>query len=345
MATADTIEMSAGDLDASINALLAEGRRTPQSWRSVRYGIRNWSAWCDRLGYSPEVPVPPRQLGHYVVCFVYPGLYDPGRGRIEPYTAGSINSAVLAVRALHEAVGMPSPTEDPFVQSVIQGGKRIGAAFHGPPNKRHPITPEDLRIVLAVPSPDGEVDAFRWTRDRAWILTSWHGALRWQDWAPLRWGTTMRRMSWGWQLTLGTGKTRIGTGAESVAVLPADDPALCPVAALDAWAQAAEWKHDTVVFRSEPSNGRSVERPLTAEAATSAVVGMYERAGLSTAVLGVNSARRGFAITASRHGKDPMWIMAGGRWRSLRSAVGYTREAGGQARAKLRQQRLAGGAA
>jgi len=200
----------------------AKSDNTRAAYRSA---VRAWCHWCDRHG----VPALPASR-HDVAAF----LAD---GRDRGQAANTLKLRAAAIRFLHRAAGLPSPTDTAEVSETMAGIRRDAPN----PQKKRAATLTVLRELLA-PIPDD----LRGLRDRALLLVGFAGALRRSELAGVALAD-LERTDRGFQLTLKRSK---GSQTEAVLVpLPYGRTELCPVRALSAWISAASLTEGPVFRR------------------------------------------------------------------------------------------------
>jgi hypothetical protein len=148
-------------------------------------------------------------------------------GRDAGQAGNTLKLRAAAIRFLHRAAGLPSPTDTAEVSETMAGIRRDAPN----PQKKLAATLAVLRELLA-PIPDD----VRGLRDRALLLVGFAGALRRSELAAILF-SDLERTDQGFQLTLKRSK-----GAQTDAVLvplPYGKTELCPVRALARWLDAA----------------------------------------------------------------------------------------------------------
>jgi integrase len=199
----------------------AKADNTRAAYRSA---VRAWCAWCDTHGI-PALPAASREVAAFLAA-----------GRDRGQAGNTLRLRAAAIRFLHRAAGLPSPTDSAEVSETMAGIRRDAPN----PHKKRAATLAVLRELLA-PIPDD----LRGLRDRALLLVGFAGALRRSELAGIRRGD-LARTDQGYELTLKRSK---GSQTEAVLVpLPYGKTELCPVRALARWLDAAAIT-DGPVFR------------------------------------------------------------------------------------------------
>ena len=190
----------------------AKADNTRAAYRSA---VRAWCAWCDRHSV-PALPASARDVAAFLAA-----------GRDRGQAGNTLKLRAAAIRFLHRAAGLPSPTDTAEVSETMAGIRRDAPN----PQKKRAATLTVLRELLA-PIPDD----VRGLRDRALLLVGFAGALRRSELAAILLGD-LERTDQGFQLTLKRSK---GSQTEAVLVpLPYGRTELCPVRALARWLDAA----------------------------------------------------------------------------------------------------------
>lgn len=191
---------------------------------AYRSAVRAWCAWCDRHGVG-ALPATSRDVAAFLAA-------ERDRGQ----AGNTLKLRAAAIRFLHRAASLPSPTDTTDVSETMAGIRRDAPN----PQKKRAATLSALR-ELPAPIPDD----LRGLRDRALLLVGFAGALRRSELAGIVLGDLLRTDQ-GYELTLKRSK-----GAQTHAVLvplPYGQTELCPVRALGRWLDAAAIT-DGAVFR------------------------------------------------------------------------------------------------
>jgi len=278
----------------------AKSDNTRAAYRSA---VRAWCAWCDRHGVPP-LPASPRDVAAFLAA-----------GRDRGQAGNTLKLRAAAIRFLHRAAGLPSPTDTALVSETMAGIRRDAPN----PQKKRAATLAVLRELLA-PIPDD----LRGLRDRALLLVGFAGALRRSELAAIRLGD-LDRTDQGYELTLKRSK---GSQTEAVLVpLPYGRTELCPVRALARWLDAAAISEGPVFRRlwlppqatpdappalpaigTEPLTPRSIARIVQARAAA---------AGFSAREFGGHSLKRGALSTGMQAGAHAAQLRRLGRHKSF----------------------------
>ena len=236
-------------------------------------------------------------------------------GRDRGQAGNTLKLRAAAIRFLHRAAGLPSPTDTAEVSETMAGIRRDAPN----PQKKRAATLAVLRELLA-PIPDD----VRGLRDRALLLVGFAGALRRSELAAILLGD-LERTDQGYELTLKRSK---GSQTEAVLVpLPYGKTELCPVRALARWLDAAAITAGPVFRRiwlppqaapdappplpaigTEPLTPRSIARIVQARAAA---------AGFAGREFGGHSLKRGALSTGMQAGAHAAQLKRLGRHKSF----------------------------
>jgi integrase len=276
----------------------AKAKNTRDAYRSA---VRAWCAWCDRHGI-PALPA----TSHDVAAFL---AAQRDRGQ----ASNTVGLRAAAIRFLHRAAGLPSPTDSAVVSETMAGIRRDAPN----PQKKRAATLTVLRELLT-PIPDD----LRGKRDRALLLVGFAGALRRSELAGIRL-IDLERTDQGYELTLRRSK---GAQTDSVLVpLPYGKTELCPVRALATWLDAAAitdgpafrrlWVPKTAVrdaplpcIGDEALTARSIARIIQARATA---------AGFPASEFGGHSLKRGALSTGMAAGAHAAQLRRLGRHKSF----------------------------
>jgi integrase len=213
----------------------AKADNTRAAYRSA---VRAWCAWCDRHGLPP-LPASSADVAAFLAA-------ERDRGQ----AGNTIRLRAAAIRYLHRAAGLHSPTDSAEVSETMAGIRRDTPN----PQKKRAATIAVLRDLLAaIP------DDLRGARDRALLLVGFAGALRRSELAGIRMSDLVRTDQ-GYELTLKRSK---GAQTEAVMVpLPRGRTKLCPVQALARWLERAEIREGPVFRRIWAPPAAGPDAPL-----------------------------------------------------------------------------------
>ena len=278
----------------------AKADNTRAAYRSA---VRAWCAWCVQHGVPP-LPASSADVAAFLAA-----------ERDGKKAGNTLKLRVAAIRFLHRAAGLPSPTDTAEVSETMAGIRRDAPN----PRKKRAATLVVLRELLAPVADD-----LRGLRDRALLLTGFAGALRRSELAAIT-CADLHRTDRGYELTLPRSK-----GNQTAAVLvplPYGRTELCPVRALSRWLQAAEITEGPVFRRIwlPPQVNADAPPPLPAignEALTPRSIGRIVQtrataAGFVAGDFGGHSLKRGALTTGMEWGAHPAQLKRLGRHKSF----------------------------
>ena len=108
--------------------------KAPSTEKKYLYAFGRWKRWAEGMDGVAVFPV---EAIHLALYLQHIGNSTGSRASVE--------EAVYALSWIHEAAGLPSPINDPFVQTVLGGLRRMLAS---PTVKKQPITSEMLSDMV-----------------------------------------------------------------------------------------------------------------------------------------------------------------------------------------------------
>ena len=288
------------DLDRAADYARAE--KAPATRKAYMKDFEIFGLWCQDRG-ADCLPADPETVAAYLA-------YEADRGA-KPSTIGR---RCAAIRYVHGLRGRPNPTADERVKAVVRGIRRT----HGTaPRRTTPATAD--RIIAMAPLPAGNLTAMR---DRALLLLGFAGAFRRSELVTLD-VADLEEVEGGLRVTIRRGKTdQEGHGA-IIAIVRGE--VACPVAALQAWLQAAQIA-EGAIFRSIRRGGHVQADRLTDRSVANIVKTHAERVGLDPALFSGHSLRAGFLTSAAKRGASLFKMMETSRHRSTDTLVSYVRD-------------------
>ncbi len=299
--------LAAAHASARVYRSRAKADNTRAAYRSA---VRAWCAWCDSHAVPP-LPAAPRDVAAFLAA-----------GRDRGQAGNTLKLRAAAIRFLHRAAGLPSPTDTAEVSETMAGIRRDAPN----PKKKRAATLTVLREILA---PIGE--DFPGLRDRALLLVGFAGALRRSELAGILL-SDLERTDQGYELTL---KRTKGAQTESVLVpLPYGRTELCPVRALARWLEAAAIAEGPVFRRiwlpsaavGAPTDGPAGgppprpaigTEPLTPRSIARIVQARAAAAGFAGHEFGGHSLKRGALSTGMQAGAHAAQLKRLGRHKSF----------------------------
>jgi len=304
----DTAAAARPDIDGTLagahaSARSYRGRAKADNTRAAyRSAVRAWCAWCATHDLTP-LPASAPDVAAFLADERDRGL-----------AANTLDLRRAAIRFLHRAAGLPSPTDDAHVAETLAGIRRDAPN----PIKKRAATLTVLRELLA-PIP-GDL---RGLRDRALLLVGFAGALRRSELAGIRMAD-LERTDHGFQLTLPRSKG--SQTAAAIVPLPYGKTELCPVRALSQWLDAANIT-DGAIFRRLWSPPRIANgppplpvlglEPLTTKSIGRIVQARATAAGFAGHEFGGHSLKRGALSTGMQLGAHAAQLKRLGRHKSF----------------------------
>lgn len=277
-----------------------------------------WEAFC---AFCATTGSSPRPAGAALVADYLTGLAESGR------KVATINQAAAAIAAAHRTSGLPDPTKDESVRLLLQGIRReLGTA---PAQKAPAMRSELTRMLARLP------DSLAGRRDRALLLLGFAGAFRRSelvalDVADLQFNAT------GLVANVARSKTD-QEGAGTIKHVPAlKARALCPVAAVRAWMDAAGIQSGPLFRKVDRWDAVHAGR-LGDKAVALVIKRAAAAAGLEPRQFAGHSLRAGFATQAAADEVDTLAIREVTGHKSDAMLSRYVRSGGAQARAAVRR--------
>lgn len=212
-----------------------------------------------------------------------------------------------------------NPCQTQLVRDTLTGLRKQNMRQ---PERAKPLTPGQISAIVH----GLELDTTRGTRDKAIILLGWCGALRRSELANLKW-SHIKFVPEGLQITVMQSKTdKVGEG-QQLGVPYQDNPQLCPVLAMVAWAKSswADTQSDHPVFTRVAHNDDHTDLPLSGQAIGNIVNTCANHVGL--AGFTGHSLRSGLATAAILAGTPEHQVMNTTRHKSQAVFRGYVRHA------------------
>lgn len=257
----------------------ATASRSEATLAAYASDLRHFSAWADAHDLT-AMPADPETVALYLTSMA------------DAFKPSTLSRRVAAISVAHQHAGLPSPTGDAMVRSVLTGIRRtIGTA----PKQVAPATIGEIRKMTArMGKSTIEI------RDRAILLLGFAGAFRRSELVSLDL-TDLQEHADGILVTLRRSKTDQAGQGDTKAIPSGSDAETCPVRALQAWI-AASGITDGPVFRPVDRHGNVAASRLSGKAVALVVKRAAERAGLDPSVYAGHSLRAGFVTTAAANG-------------------------------------------
>jgi integrase len=256
-----------------------------KSWNTRRAYKGHWDrfvAFCEQRG-ARALPASPGTVAVYAAF-----LARQGR------KVSTIEQALAAIGAAHEAAGYDATNKASAVKTVMQGIRRnLGVA----PKRKQAIT-KDMLAALVSPLGKRTKDL----RDRALILVGFAGAFRRSELVSLR-VEDVEQQERGLLVRVPRSKTDQEGQGQLKAIFYAREKALCPVRALREWLEASGIK-EGYIFQSLTKGGNTTGRPLDGGDVARIIHRLQRQTGLETFDFSGHSLRAGFVTEATRNQKS-----------------------------------------
>ncbi|WP_420722500.1 site-specific integrase [Hwanghaeella sp. LZ110] len=209
----------------------------------------------------------------------------------------TLRRRVAAISAIHEAKGLPNPTNTKLIKATLRGIQRA----HGvPQNQVSPLLVEDLTHIICLMGND-----VKSLRNKALLLIGFAGGLRRSELVALdRDDIEVARQ--GIIVTIRRSKTdQLGEGRR-IGIPNARGPH-CPALSLEKWLQRIP-DSPGPIFRPVTKAGQIRDTRLSTEAIAKIVKGAVTLIGLDSASYSGHSLRAGLATSAAMHGVSTIAI-------------------------------------
>ena len=289
---AEDVEVARGYAERS----LAEGTRA-----AYRSDITVFQGWCEARGVA-AVPASPEVVASFAASQAEQGL--------KPST---ISRRLAAIRMLHRASGVETPTSSEIVTATMRGIRRE----HGAAPARKTATSE---VVLSMLEHVG--DDLKGLRDKAIRSFGFPTACRRSELASFT-VDHVTEVDQGLIVTIERSKTDQEGQGHEIAV-PRGVRA-CPVRALRAWLTAAGIERGPL-FRRLRRGGHVTEEPISPRTIATVVMLYAALAGLDPASFSGHSLRSGFLTSAATRGASVFRLIEASRHKSVDTLRGYIRK-------------------
>jgi len=290
--------------DAQAARGYAEKSLSDATRAAYRSDMEVFKVWCEARGVV-AVPANPEVVASFAASQAEQGL--------KPST---ISRRLAAIRMLHRASGVETPTSSEIVTATMRGIRRE----HGAAPARKTAATSD--VVLAMLEHVG--DDLKGLRDYSILTLGFASACRRSELASLM-VDHVAEVSEGLIITIERSKTDQEGQGQEVAV-PRGSRA-CPVVALRAWLDAAGIE-DGPLFRRLRRGGHVTEDGISPRTIATVVKKYAALAGLDPDRFGGHSLRSGFASSAAANGATLFRLMDQTRHRSVETVRAYVRRAG-----------------
>lgn len=278
----------------------ATSAATRQAYQS---DARVFSEWCNERGVT-ALPATGATVADFIASQAESGL-----------KVSTIVRRCAAIRALHEAAGKPTPTDEKVVRSTLRGIKRE----HGvAPTRKKALTVDMLYKVLA------RVDesTLQGKRDKAILLLGFSGAFRRSELAALE-VSDLAFKEQGIEVFLKRSKTDQFAEGETVAIV---SKRMDIAGALQDYMQEGGITSGAL-FRPISKSGNLRPQAITGKSIAEVVKRYASLAGFAPDDFAGHSLRSGFVTTALEHGASMFRVMDVTRHKSVQTLKGYARQA------------------
>lgn len=282
----------------------SQASKAPNTRRAYRADWAAFERFC-REHAQVSLPASPRTVALYASALA-------GSGRVK---ANTITRHLSAISQAHQLAGLPSPTREALVRTVMAGIRRVhGTAVRA----KAPVSPELLKRFLEHVPQD-----LRGMRDRALLLVGFAGAFRRSELVALR-VKDVQFVPEGLAATIPHSKTDADGAGEIIGIPYGKDEVTCPVRALRAWLENSGVEEGPIFCAVDRWTGVS-RRPLEDHRVALIIKKLAAKAGCDPAAFSAHSLRSGFATAAAEGGASERAIMDQTRHRSLKQVRRYIR--------------------
>lgn len=228
----------------------------------------------------------------------------------------TLNRRLAAISQYHQAMGQISPAGAMKVRTVMVGIRRKKGTAR---QRKKPLLASVLaKVAQNLP------DTLLGVRNRALLLIGFAGAFRRGELVALDWDR-IEAVSEGLRVVIAKSKTDQAGEGRLIGIPLGENPATCPVRALEAWRKAGSFIEGPV-FRVVGRAGKVMRERLSDKAVARVVKGAVQAAGLIAGEFSAHSLRSGLATSAAMAGVSERYIMLQTGHKDLKTARGYIRE-------------------
>lgn len=275
--------------------------------RAYRADWQHFLAWC-RSKRLASLPAEPQTLAAYLAS------------QVTTHSRSTIERRIVAIGQAHKIAGHDWRPSHPIIRATLKGMFRT----HGRPQvKAAALGREEVVALLSACT-----GSFAARRDRTMFLLAFAGALRRSELAAIR-VEDLRFTRENLRLFLPRSKTDGENRGAEIGIAPGRNPQTCPVAALNAWLNAAAIDAGPV-FRAIRADGALSDTAITPDSIGRILRRRAAAAGLDADAyerITPHGFRAGFITDAYRAGARDEHIMGHSRHKSLKTMHGYIRRA------------------
>lgn len=287
--------------------------RAPATVAAYATDLADFTTWCEvEAGGLSTLPASSETVALYISDLA-------GRGM----KASTITRRLTAISVYHKSQGLPSPTDDERVKSILKGIRREHGSYQE--GAAPLLTPTIKRMILATrESAETEAQKKAAVRDAALLLIGYAGAFRRSEISSLR-TEDVEFVEDGVRVLLRRSKTD-QEGRGKVRGIPhGGHPETCPVRNLRRWMELLG-EEEGPLFRPVDRHGNIKGSALSGRSVCEIVKKRAQGAGLNRDRYSGHSLRAGLATAASAAGVSQKSIMDQGDWRSVQTVMRYVRE-------------------
>ena len=284
--------------------------KAPSTEKKYMYAFGRWKKWAEGLHSIQVFPVEAAHLALYLQH-----LSDTNGSR------AAVEEAVYALAWIHQAAGLASPADDPFVQTVLAGLRRRLAV---PTVKKRPFTGEMLGDMVQACQPDPSLGDLRLL---AACLLGFAAFLRYDELAKLRCEDLLFTDAF-LQVKIRSSKTDQYRQGDSVLVARTGKPT-CPVNMVEQYmARGQLIGKSGLLFHPLTSDGKGLRSSgsLTYSRLRELLLGCLNTLGYPADQFGIHSLRAGGATAAAGSGVPDRLFKRHGRWKSDTAKDGYVED-------------------
>lgn len=284
--------------------------KAPSTEKKYMYAFGRWKKWAEAM---QGVSVFPVETVHLALYLQHLGEASGSRAAVE--------EAVYALAWIHQAAGLPSPADDPFVQTVLAGLRRVLAL---PTVKKRPVTSEMLNDMVQACQPDPSLGDLRLM---AACLLGFAAFLRYDELSKLRCEDLTFTPTF-LQVKIRSSKTDQYRQGDSVLVARTGRPT-CPVSMVEHYMAKGELTGKTgLLFRplTNDRKGLRSKGSLTYSWLHELLLGHLQALGYPANQFGIHSLRAGGATAAAGSGVPDRLFKRHGRWKTDSAKDGYVED-------------------
>ncbi len=313
--TTVTPEVLPDDLAQAVRKMQAASK-SPSTQRAYAGDWLAFTTWC-KLRQRQAMPASPETVAAYLAA----------PENVERLTVATLRRHLATISKAHQVAKLPNPCKSGTVSDTIAGIRKSNTKAQ----KEAPgLLAEALRTTLDTLGTD-----LAGHRDRVVLLVGWNLALRRSELASLTWGdiSTDLADSQGVLVTVRRSKTDQQGAGQILGLAMHDNPARCPVQALETWRQAlqqtagAEAVADTAPILRQINQHGQVLGQLSGQGVGFIITRRTKQAGLPTRYQG-HSLRKGLIQEAKLAGVPDSAVMATSRHTSVTMLRRYQGQVG-----------------